>query len=85
MYDDPDPTVLRMLHSGTTHELAEVAARKIVQVGGTLTEDGEGRSIYPRRIDVRIPVTVFDPALGRSVTCQARIRITVEIDSIFGP
>lgn len=58
-------------------EFAGLAAQSIVRAGGQ-AQDTAGVAIYGRRLDVRIPVQVFDPVEGRTVRAWAKIRITVE-------
>jgi len=69
----------------TVDELARLASEEILRAGGHLTEDSSGRTIWPQRVDVRLPLTVYDPQLGRAVPVRVRLRVTVELDAAFMP
>lgn len=81
--DPSDATISGILRDNTAAEFAELAAQRIIRAGGAMTTDGEGRNIYPRRIDVRIPISMFDPARQCTVAGVARLRVTVELDAVF--
>lgn len=66
-----------MLAEYTAAEIAELAAQAIVRQGGQ-AQDTRGNAVYACRVDVRMPVDVFDPELKRTVHVFAKIRITVD-------
>jgi hypothetical protein len=66
-----------MLAEYTAAEIATLAAQAIVRTGGRAA-DTRGNAIYASRVDVRMPVDVFDPELKRVVHVFAKIRITIE-------
>lgn len=79
-------TVIRFLQERPAQEFVERAAQRIVSAGGTLTENSVGRSIFPTRVDITVPVDVTDPARGGAkLSVTARLRIIVEVDEIFAP
>jgi len=49
------------------------AAQRIVEAGGM-----DDHNQYKHRVDVRIPMMVFDPKLGREQIVTVRARFTVE-------
>jgi hypothetical protein len=60
-------------------ELAEFGGQMIVRDGGTPVHSTQGTRCFPRRIDARIPIEVFDPHRGCSRRVIARVRLTVEL------
>jgi hypothetical protein len=81
--DESDVTISGILRDNTAAEFAELAAQRIIRAGGAMTTDGDGRNIYPRRVDVRIPITMFDPARQCNIVGVVRLRVTVEFDATF--
>jgi hypothetical protein len=65
----------------TVSDFAEKCGALIVRAGHT-THDTEGRHIYSKRVDYRLPAVLYDPMLRRDVAVRVRVRVTVEFAPI---
>lgn len=54
------------------------AANAIVDAGGGLVQTSEG-NVYKHRVDIRLPMMIYDPRTERMNLCNVRARVTVEL------